>query len=301
MKIFLGGKVFRDEFRAVERDVRIAAARHNAEVVAFEEISRRKPPFPSKFELATVDFFVLCRSFPNEFSPRDVERLRRAAPLAPIALIVGALCDGENRTGTPFPGVRRFYVGGWRESGRREFFRFLAESSGLFAAFPLETNVDRLAASPPQNRLDSPIPPISAPTPLAKSEIVLFADADPALGRFLREIFAERGATVRVESILTLKSRPEPPRPEPISPPKAEPARIIVDSVDLAAPNFRDYLRAVREKFPTAPIDVLAFSPRVDELADFENAAVWGRVSVLSKPFDVEFLLAAPENRAALR
>ncbi len=293
MKIFLGGKVFRDEFRTIERDVRIAAARCDAEILAAEQISRQKSPFPSTFELSTVDFFVLCRSFPSEFSPRDVERLRRAAPLAPIALVVGALCDGENRTGTPFPGVRRFYVGGWRESGRREFFRFLAESSGLFASFPLETAVDRLAARPPQKRPTNSISPISAKTPRDKPEIVVFADSDPALGRFLREIFAERGATVRIESILTIES--------PTRPSSVEPARIIVDSVDLAAPNFRAYLRAVRRKYPTAPIDILAFSPRIDELAAFENAAVWGPISVLSKPFDVEFLLTAPEHRAAAR
>ncbi|MCF0233992.1 MAG: hypothetical protein HUK22_03320, partial [Thermoguttaceae bacterium] len=134
MKIFVGGRAFRNEFSQIARDVREVAARFGAKIVASEDLAIA----PAR-DLRDVDFFLILRSYPGEFSPMAVERLRRAAPLAPIAFIAGALCGGENRTGANFPGTRRFYANEWRQFARKEFFRFFENSSGLFAAPPIAT------------------------------------------------------------------------------------------------------------------------------------------------------------------
>ncbi len=292
MKIFLGGGRSREEFRAVERDVRRAEERFGATTVVWEAFDGGVLDDSTARTLFDVDFFVLCRSFPNEFSPADVERLRRIAPLAPIALVAGALCEGENRTGATFPGTRRFYLETWRSTGRREFFRFFAESAGLFAASSLETWGDWRAAearrSARTRRSESALETTALKLgKTAKSEtpaesIAIFPGGGAALGRLLRDEFAERGASVRLGAIRRLESFAD-----------FSPTRVVVDSVDLAAASLLDELRAIRAAFPAAALDVLGFAPRRDEIEFLERKSGLGAVRVVAKPFDVDFLTGA--------
>lgn len=294
MKIFLGGGRSREEFRAVERDVRQAAERFGASTVAFETFDRLSLDASAARTLFDVDFFVLCRSFPNEFSPADVERLRRIAPLAPIALVVGTLCEGENRTGATFPGTRRFYPETWRSTGRREFFRFFAESAGLFAASPLETWGDLRVAevrrdakkgrseTAAESALTLEKPEKSARPEKAAESVAIFPGGDAALGRLLRAEFAERGASVRLGAVRRLERFAD-----------FLPTRVVVDAVDLAAASLLDELRTIRAAFPTAALDVLGFAPRRDEIEFLERKSGLGAVRVVAKPFDVDFLTGA--------
>jgi hypothetical protein len=57
---------------------------------------------------------VLAQSRPGQMSRGDVERLHAAAPLARLVALVGAWCEGELRSGEPWPGVVRLPVGAWR-------------------------------------------------------------------------------------------------------------------------------------------------------------------------------------------
>lgn len=288
MKIFLGGRTSREEFRAVERDVRRAAERFGASTVVFEAFDGGALDDLTARTLFDVDFFVLCRSFPSEFAPADVERLRRIAPLAPIALVAGSLCEGENRTGAAFSGTRRFYPESWRSTGRREFFRFFAESAGLFAASPLETWSD-FAAAESRRRVKSG-DKTAASALKEKTEgaektpetVAIFPGGDAALGRFLRDEFVERGAAVRLGAIRRLERFAD-----------FAPTRVVVDAVDLAAASLFDELRAIRAAFPTAALDVLGFAPRRDEIELLEQKSNLGTVRVVAKPFDVDFLTGA--------
>lgn len=286
MKIFLGGRTSREEFRAVERDVRRAAERLGASTVVFEAFDGGALDDLTARTLFDVDFFVLCRSFPSEFAPADVERLRRIAPLAPIALVAGSLCEGENRTGAAFPGTRRFYPESWRSTGRREFFRFFAESAGLFAASPLETWSDFAVAESRRSVMSSGktlLSTLKSEKSKGTSEsIAIFPGGDGALGRFLRDAFVERGAAVRLGAIRRLERLAD-----------FAPTRVVVDAADLAAASLFDELRALRAAFPSAALDVLGFAPRRDEIELLEQNSDLGTVRVVAKPFDVDFLTGA--------
>ena len=59
------------------------------------------------------DLVVLAQSRPGEFSCEDVHRLRRAAPSARISGLLGSWCEGEARSGAPWPGVIRTYWHQW--------------------------------------------------------------------------------------------------------------------------------------------------------------------------------------------
>lgn len=282
MKIFGGGKTSREEFRAVERDVRRAAERFGAETVVVDDFGRGALDAIAARRLFDVDFFVLCRSFPNEFSPGDVERLRRIAPLAPIALVVGALCEGENRTGDVFPGTRRFYAESWRSTGRREFFRFFAESAGLFAASPLATWADCRLAEARREAEKKEKTALSLKKEGKNEAVAIFPGADAALGRFLRDEFVERGARVALGGVRRLERIAD-----------FFPTRVVFDATDLASASLLDELRAIRAAFPTAAFDVLGFAPRRDEIEFLERKSGLGAVRVVAKPFDVEFLTDA--------
>ncbi len=60
-----------------------------------------------------VDCCLLAQARPGRFHQSDVEQLHAAAPLTPLAVLVGAWCDGEMRTGTPLSGISRMY---WHEA-----------------------------------------------------------------------------------------------------------------------------------------------------------------------------------------
>lgn len=55
------------------------------------------------------DFIVLAQPLPGSIEQADIERLRRAAPLAQIIVVAGTWCEGEVRTGQPVCGVMRVY------------------------------------------------------------------------------------------------------------------------------------------------------------------------------------------------
>lgn len=59
------------------------------------------------------DVIVVIQARPGEFSSLDVERLHRRAPLARLVGLLGTWCEGETRSGHPWPGVPRIYAHQW--------------------------------------------------------------------------------------------------------------------------------------------------------------------------------------------
>lgn len=55
------------------------------------------------------ELILLAQPLPGTYQQRDVEQLRRAAPLAQIVVVAGTWCEGELRTGKPLTGVLRLY------------------------------------------------------------------------------------------------------------------------------------------------------------------------------------------------
>lgn len=55
---------------------------------------------------------LLLQAVPGEYSARDLESLLSRWPLTRFVTVAGALCEGETRTGRPWPGQLRIY---WHE------------------------------------------------------------------------------------------------------------------------------------------------------------------------------------------
>jgi DNA-binding NarL/FixJ family response regulator len=55
------------------------------------------------------ELIVVAQSRPDTICSDDLNQLRRASPLAGIVALLGSWCEGETRTGRPWPGVGRLY------------------------------------------------------------------------------------------------------------------------------------------------------------------------------------------------
>ncbi|MGD9636541.1 MAG: hypothetical protein AB7G28_02980 [Pirellulales bacterium] len=61
---------------------------------------------------AAPEVILIVESRPGIVARREVERLRRSAPLAAVISLCGSWCEGETRTGRPIAGATRRY---WHE------------------------------------------------------------------------------------------------------------------------------------------------------------------------------------------
>ena len=52
---------------------------------------------------------IVAQSRPDAVCRQPVEQFRRAMPLAGVVTLLGSWCEGEARTGRPWPGVHRLY------------------------------------------------------------------------------------------------------------------------------------------------------------------------------------------------
>ncbi|MGL4943250.1 MAG: hypothetical protein ACRC46_08660 [Thermoguttaceae bacterium] len=110
LSVLVIGQIRRAEFASVASDV--AAER----VTVFESVHDVESFGESEFDLV-----VVCQSFPGEFSPAFIDRVRAAMPLVPIVVVLGAWCEGEERTGSaPLRGVARITATQWPGWGQRE-------------------------------------------------------------------------------------------------------------------------------------------------------------------------------------
>ncbi|MCH8043172.1 MAG: hypothetical protein IID44_05590 [Planctomycetes bacterium] len=69
------------------------------------------------------ELIVLAQARPGQISQQQVERLQLAAPLARLIVLLGSQCEGETRTGQPWPGVRRAFWYQWPARWRAELER----------------------------------------------------------------------------------------------------------------------------------------------------------------------------------
>jgi hypothetical protein len=86
----LVGDVMHPDFRDV-----IVLLRDEAQLVAAGEVS--------------PELIVVAQSRPGSFPRNKVAELRRSSPLAGIVALAGSWCEGETRTGKPWPGIERLY------------------------------------------------------------------------------------------------------------------------------------------------------------------------------------------------
>ncbi|MDH3719225.1 MAG: hypothetical protein OES79_13990, partial [Planctomycetota bacterium] len=61
----------------------------------------------------TPDLIVMACAWPGQFDHAPLYALRRRAPLARFLSVLGSWCEGETRSGSPWPGMLRTYWHHW--------------------------------------------------------------------------------------------------------------------------------------------------------------------------------------------
>ena len=70
------------------------------------------------------DLIVVAQAYPGQISPAAINTLRRSAPLARVVGLLGSWCEGELRSGRPWPGATRIYWHQWPARWQRELDHF---------------------------------------------------------------------------------------------------------------------------------------------------------------------------------
>jgi CheY-like chemotaxis protein len=79
------------------------------------------------------DHVVIAQSRPGQFTQADVDCLGRHLPLAHFTALLGSACEGEPRSGRPWPGVVRVY---WHQFRGRAASIFTAAGVGQGSRLP---------------------------------------------------------------------------------------------------------------------------------------------------------------------
>ena len=253
MSILLVGDADRREFRQA-RDELAALGR----VRGLPTSRPRRPCWPS--EEAAVDVIVVAQARPGEFSHAQIERLRQSAPLARIVALLGSWCEGEMRSGKPWPAAVRTYWHQWPARADRELRRLARGRRSAWALPVTATEEERLLADAAE-----PLP--------ARAGLIAISSPSLAMADWL-------AAACRHCGYATAWLRP----PQPVRVRGA--AAVLFDGGECRGEE-RDELRRLAAAMAPAPLVALLDFPRIE---DFDRARSAGAAAVLSKPLQLEDL-----------
>ena len=245
--VLLVGNAAHQEFRSavemLERSGGLTIARDVRAALA--ELDRGDAP-PS--------LVVIAQARPGEYAHAEIDALRRGAPLAPFVALLGSLCEGETRSGRPWPGVVRVYWHQWHLRARAEL---AALHSGRRSNWSLPAT-----ASEEERLLASAFQPCAKRSGVAAIIAENFAMAD-----WLADACRSQGFAV----IRTTVSRPC----------DASGVEAVLWDAGLAADANIAELESLRLAFPDAQRIALVDFPRLEHC---ERLLAAGATAVLSKP-----------------
>jgi hypothetical protein len=205
------------------------------------------------------DVIIIAQAHPGQISAGEVDRLRHSAPLARIIALLGSWCEGELRSGQPWPALRAYWHQ-WPVRCARQLRRLVKGPASAWALPPTATDEERLLAdaaepSPQRHGL------IAIDTPRIHAEEWLFA-ACAACGYATVGLHGPRSAHVQGVTAG------------------------IFDGTDFQDEEL-DRLRRFSATVAPAPVIALADFPRVEDQQRILGA---GAATMLSKPMTVEDL-----------
>jgi DNA-binding NarL/FixJ family response regulator len=254
LSILLIGRIHRAEFReAVARLEQYGHVFTAADMAEAAELLAEGSP--------AADLIVLAQSFPGEMSARALDSLRRVAPLSRIVGLMGSWCEGEVRSGDPWPAAIRVYWHQWRDRCANELQRLCSHRQAAWALPATATEEERLL-------LDS-LEPLPTGTGLVVVRSSAFDMADWLCDACRRQGYA----------VLWLDQR-HLPRIEGA-------AAGLLDLPDAGEQDFAELQQFAAQLRP-APVLVLMHFPRTQ---DVRRAVQHGAAGVLSKPIQLEDLL----------
>ncbi|MGI9495735.1 MAG: hypothetical protein ACR2NK_06780 [Mariniblastus sp.] len=217
------------------------------------------------------DLVVLAQSRRDQFLPAEVEELIANFPSVPVVGLLGSWCEGETRSGRPYPGVTRVYWHQWE--GRYSQFVEQLEKTGItnWHAPRTSTPSDRIVAQ--RIRQDVSIGSgyigVSAWT---RAEYEMLDDAITSFG--WRSRWVERSIWDAASSATVL---------------------VMCVVADSWTGELEKRIEWLNSEIPDVPFVLLLNYPRQSDIELIEAAGV---TSVVSKPFELQDLKVAISKAA---
>ena len=207
-----------------------------------------------------ADVIVVAQAFPGEFSHAAIDRLRRLAPLARVLGLLGSWCEGEMRTGKPWPGAIRIYWHQWPPRCDQELGRMVRGESSAWGLPVTATEEERLL--------------LGADRPVPKQQGLIAIYTQPL------QMQEWLSAALRRCGCSTVWLRP--PHPSRVE----GAAAAIFDGSDCRGYELAQ-LEHLAAGFRPAPTIALLDFPRID---DCNRAMAAGAAAVVSKPLYLDDL-----------
>jgi CheY-like chemotaxis protein len=205
------------------------------------------------------DLILLVASRPGRFSAAEVESLHRRAPLARLVALLGSWCEGEVRSGHPWPGVTRIYAHQWQARLPRELETWQPRTA---------TEIDRLMSGRPITK--------------ARHQLIGIAAAQ----RTMFDALAAACRSFGQDAVWLL----------PNLPPLVQRVDTIIYDATLDLPDELARLSELREQLHSPPALLLLDFPRQ---IDLQLATQAGAASILAKPYLIADLVAEIERITA--
>ncbi len=213
----------------------------------------------------TFDLVIIAQSRRDQFELEVIENIQSRFGQSPIVAVLGSWCEGEMRSGHPWPGVIRIYWHQW--AGRYEAFTQQMESHGISSWHVPRTSsrADRILAS---HSLDS------------NSEIKWIGIS--AWTRTQFEMVHDAVESFDWESRWVERCVWDATSAQLLNP--------ICIEADSLTPELEQRIAWLRSEYPSAGFVMILNFPRIN---DVEDLAKMGIAHVVSKPFELNDLQAA--------
>ncbi|MCE5268979.1 MAG: hypothetical protein LLG00_13970 [Planctomycetaceae bacterium] len=223
------------------------------------------------------DLIVVAQSRPGEFSHQAIDKLRRQAPLARIVGLMGSWCEGEMRSGSPWPATARVYWHQWPIRCNRQFRRFAGGQTSSWTLPVTATEEERLLADCGAGCQPAPHDgDIANPTYQHAGGLIAIRSRSREIGNWLLMACRARGLTA------VLQRRSGDVQIEGA-------AAAIFDAGKSNEEEFAELSNFAAAVRPSPTIALLPF-PRVE---DCRRALSAGATTVISKPAALDDLYAA--------
>ncbi|MEN6457804.1 MAG: hypothetical protein ABFC63_02650 [Thermoguttaceae bacterium] len=257
LSVLLLGDAEQAEFGEAQACLRRGTPIHEArDLDAAASLAQRESP----------DLIVVAQSRPGQFSHAALHRLRRLAPLAPIVGLMGSWCEGETRTGSPWPASARLYWHQWPTRCKRQLARIANGRPSPWTLPATATEEERLLADIEAHGSETP-------RTTATRGLVAIRSLSSETAAWLLTACRSRGLAA------VWQRRPPDARTQ-------DATAAIFDAADLSNAEFAELGRFAAAMRPCPLIALLSF-PRID---DQRRALSAGATVTLSKPLAIEDL-----------
>ncbi len=253
IRILLVGNTDRSEFHLAR-----AALDASGRVTCFPEVESAAAALAEG--RLVPDLLVVAQSYPGEFPTETIERLHRLVPLARVLGLLGSWCEGELRTGKPWPGAVRTYWHQWPPRCDQQVGRMRRGECSAWGLPVTATEEERLL--------------LSANEPLSPRQGLVAIYTRP----YEMEDFLSAACRDRGYSTVWLR----PPRPA-----RVEGAAAAIFDGSEGRGEELDQLKQLVATLDPVPVIALLDFPRIH---DYRRVTAAGAAAVVSKPLHVEDL-----------